>query len=74
MNLLVMPTMITAQKVKLSVKDFFSECDYIRSFLQIWSHLLKKSLIENFIFVQLRLLTHTQKLPISLTNSHQAAE
>ena len=53
MNLLDMPTMITAQKVKLFVKDFFSECDYIRSFLQIWSHLLKKSLIENFIFVQL---------------------
>ena len=59
MNLLVMPTMITAQKVKLSVKDVLSECDYIRSFLQIWSHLLKKSLIENFISVQLRLLTHT---------------
>ena len=26
-------------------KDFFSKC-----FLQIWSHLLKKSLMENFIF------------------------
>ena len=30
--------------------DFFSKCDQIRSFLRIQSHLLKKSLIENFIF------------------------
>ena len=29
---------------------FFSKCDQIRSFLWIWSHLLKKSLMENFIF------------------------
>ena len=32
------------------VKDFFSKCDQIRSFLQIMSYLLKKSLMENFIF------------------------
>ena len=25
-------------------------CDQIRSFLRIWSHLLEKSLMENFIF------------------------
>ena len=30
--------------MKFSIKDFFSKCD------QIWSHLLKKSLMENFIF------------------------
>ena len=36
----------TAQKMKFSVKDFFSKCDQI----WIWSHLLKKSLMENFIF------------------------
>ena len=41
---------ITAQKMKFSVKDFFSKCDQIRSFLRIWSHLPKKSLMENFIF------------------------
>ena len=41
-----------AQKIKFSTKDFFSKCDQIRSFLQIWLHLLKKSLIENFIFMQ----------------------
>ena len=38
--------------MKFYIKDFFSKCDRIRSFLQIWSHLMKKSLIENFIFVQ----------------------
>ena len=40
----------TAQKMKFSIKDFFSKCDQIRSFLRIWSHLLKKSFMENFIF------------------------
>ena len=40
----------TAQKIKFSIKDFFSKCDQIRSFLQIWSHLLKKSLMEIVIF------------------------
>ena len=33
-----------------SIKDFFSKCNQIRSFLQIWSHLLKKCLMESFIF------------------------
>ena len=42
----------TAQEMKFSNKDFFSKCDQICSFLGIWSHLLKKSLMENFIFVQ----------------------
>ena len=42
--------MNTAQKMKFSIKDFFSKRDLIRSFLQIWSYLLKKSLMENFIF------------------------
>ena len=37
--------------MKLSIKDFFSKCDQIRSFLRIWSHLLKTSLTENFIFL-----------------------
>ena len=40
----------TAQKMKFSIKDFFSKCDQIRSKLGIWSHLLKRSLIENFFF------------------------
>ena len=41
---------ITAQKMKLSIKDFFGKCDQIRRELRIWSHLLKKSLTENFTF------------------------
>ena len=41
---------ITAQKTKFSIKDFFSKCDQILSFLRIWSDLLKKSLMENLIF------------------------
>ena len=36
--------------MKFSIKDFFSKFDQIPSFLTILSHLLKKSLIENFIF------------------------
>ena len=43
-------TLITAQKMKFSIKDLFSKCDQIRRKLRVWSHLLKKSLIENFIF------------------------
>ena len=39
------------KKMKFSIKDFFSRCDKIRSLLQIWSNLLKKSLMENLIFV-----------------------
>ena len=40
----------TAQKMKFSIKDFFSKCDQIRRKLHIWSHLLKKSLMQNFFF------------------------
>ena len=45
------PAEYTAQKMKFSIKDFFSKCDKIRRFLRIWSHLLKKSFMENFIFL-----------------------
>ena len=31
-----------AQKMKLSNKDFFSECNQIRSLLRTWLHLLNK--------------------------------
>ena len=40
----------TAQKMRFSIKDFFSKCDQIRIFMRIWPYLQKKSLIENFIF------------------------
>ena len=39
----------TAQKMKFSMKDFFSKCDQICRKLRIWSYLLKKSLMKNFI-------------------------
>ena len=37
-------------KMKFSIKDFFSKCEQIRKKLRMWSNLLKKSLMENFIF------------------------
>ena len=40
----------TAQKINFPIKYFFSKCEQIRRELRIWSHLLKKSLMENFIF------------------------
>ena len=39
-----------AQKMKFSIKYVFSKCDQIYNKLRIWSHLLNKPLIENFIF------------------------
>ena len=38
------------KKMKFSIKEFLSKSDQIRSFLTIWSHLLKKSLMKNFVF------------------------
>ena len=38
--------------MKFSIKDFFSKCDEIHSFLRILLHLRKKSLMENFIFCE----------------------
>ena len=46
-----------AQKLKFSIKDFFCKCDQIRSKLRIRSHLLKKLLMENFIFCVVKLVT-----------------
>ena len=40
----------TAQKMTFSIKDFFSKCAQIGRKLWIWSHVLKKSLMKNFIF------------------------
>ena len=38
--------------MKFSIKDFFSKREQIRSFLRIWSHLLKKFLMKNFVFCE----------------------
>ena len=40
----------TAEKMKFFIKDFFSKCGQRSSFVRIWSHILKKSLMESFIF------------------------
>ena len=60
--------------MEFSIKDFLSKCDKIRRKLQIWSHLLKKSLIENCIFCAVsKLVTYyftfqilTEILPMKL--------
>ena len=41
----------TTHKMKFSIKDFFRKCEQIRWKLRIWSHLLKKSLMEISFFV-----------------------
>ena len=38
-----------AQKMKFSIKIFFSDCDQMCRKMWIWSHLLEKTLMENFI-------------------------
>ena len=49
----------TAQKMKFSITDF-------SIFLRIWSHLLKKSLMENFIFCTVSSSTRSY----AITNSY----
>ena len=51
--------LITAQNMKFFTKDFLSKCDQICSFLRICSHLLKKCLVENFIFGAAKLVAHS---------------
>ena len=49
----------TAQKMRFSIKNFFSKWDQIRRKLRIWSHLLKKPLMENFIFCAVYVFKHS---------------
>ena len=53
------PTALRTQETlhkKLSFnKDFFDKCDQFPSSLWIWSHLLKKSIMENLIFCAVKL-------------------
>ena len=37
--------------MKFSIKDFFRKCAQIRRKLRVWSHLLKKSLMETLFFL-----------------------
>ena len=54
------------KKMKLSIKDFFNKCGKIRRKLRTCSHLLKKYLMENFIFCavndQIKLKDQMKKL------------
>ena len=66
----IITTTPTAQKMKFSIKDFFSKCDQIRSFLRLWSHLLKKSLMENVIFLQCPIIRYDIDRPPPGTNEY----
>ena len=55
------------QKMKFSIRDFFSECDQIRNFLQIWSHLLKKYLMEKFCALYLKCLFLQKRVYLLVT-------
>ena len=57
---IILAPVITAQKMKFSIKDFSSKCDQIRNFLRIWSDLLVKSLMEDFIFCAVDTKSKTQ--------------
>ena len=62
--------------MKFSIKYFFSKGDQIRSFLQICLHLLKKSLMENFIFCAVHTLkvlhcSHGKIFKVCLASFHR---
>ena len=59
----------TAQKMKFSITDFSSKCDQIRRKLRIWSHLLKKSIMENFPFCAVSVLSDKVFFKSSVTGS-----
>ena len=48
--------------MKFSIKNFSSKCEQIRRKLRILSHLLKKSLLENFIFWAVKLYQIEMKI------------
>ena len=62
---------ITTQKMKFPIKDFFSKCDENCRKLRIWSHLLKKSLMENFTFYVVDIEGATIESIISKFRLHQ---
>ena len=48
--------------MKFSIRDFFRKCEQIRSFMRVWSYLLKKFFMKNFIFSAVTELKNVQKL------------
>ena len=61
--------LFTVQKMKFSIKDFFIKCDQIRSFLRIWSHLLKTCFIENFTFCA---VAYSEAYSVAYTEAYSA--
>ena len=74
-NLTLHITLIyTTQKLKFSFKDFLSKCDQIRRKLRIWSHLLRKSLMENFIFHAVTFTVNSRYLEYSTSWTYRYLE
>ena len=69
-NILVPKRYFTAQKMKFFIKDFFRKCVQIRSFLRIWSYLLKKSWMQNFNFCAVFVSCDYCFLFVCLSDSH----
>ena len=59
------------KKMKFYIKDLFSKSDQIPSLLRIWSHLLKKYLMENFIFCAVKFVRLKQPFENYLMDSFQ---
>ena len=55
------------QKMKFSIMNFWSKCDQIHRKLRIWSHLLNKSVMKNFIFCSVQ-YAHSDLLYFSNIN------
>ena len=62
----------TAQKMKFPIKDFISKCDQICRKLRIWSHFLKKSLMENFMFCAVAAVTKSEQANLQSTLNKRA--
>ena len=57
-------------KNNIPLKDFFSKRDHIRRKMWIWSYLLKKSLMENFIFCAVLVSSCIALLTVALSDNN----
>ena len=62
------------KKLNFSNKGLSSKCDQISNFLWIWPHLLKKSLMQSFIFGTVRKGGLTFKRPMFPSYRNQSAD
>ena len=61
-------------KMEFFIKDFFSKCDQICGNLQIWSYLLRISLMENFVFCEVFSLEKVSCLSSYLLLPHKKSD